>query len=161
MIVVSDSSPLIALSAMGYLELARQLYDSVLIPQAVFDEITADAAARTGAREIAAASWIEVRTVSNRSVLAELADELDAGESEAIALALEVHAELLLVDERKARRVALHYGLEVTGVGGLLIEAKRKGLIPLVKPLLDDLEARIAFRMKPSFYDAVLRAAGE
>lgn len=86
---------------------------------------------------------------------------LGRGEAEAIALALELGADVLLIDERKARKAALGLGVPVTGVLGFLLEAKKKGAIPAIKPLLDQMEVAVGFRIKRSLYDAVLQAAGE
>lgn len=83
------------------------------------------------------------------------------GEAEAIVLAQELAADILLIDERKARKTALQLGLPVTGILGVLLEAKKAGLVPAIKPILDQTEVVVAFRLKRSLYDAALRAAGE
>jgi uncharacterized protein len=161
-IVVSDSSPLIALSSVGQLTIVQRLYGKVLIPEAIYQEVVSDpAAARAGSREVAAAEWIEVRSVSNRPLVERISEEVDPGEAEAFALALELGADLVLVDDRGARAAAARLGLRTTGVGGILVSAKAEGLIPLVKPLLDEMIARFGFRMKSALYQAILNAADE
>ncbi len=153
MIVVSNASPLLNLAAVGHLDLLRQLYSSIKIPQAVFDEIIK-------AGQIAP-SWIETRAVSNRALVTALMLELDTGEAEAIALAVELPAYLLLMDERIGRRVAARFGLKFTGILGTLIEAKIKGLIPSVKPIVDDLRRKAGFWISESLYRRILQQAGE
>ncbi len=87
--------------------------------------------------------------------------DLDRGEAEAIALAVETRADALLLDERRARRVAGSLGVPVTGVLAVLVLAKTQGLVPAVGPIIDRMSAAVAFRISPSLYDATLRAAGE
>jgi len=90
-----------------------------------------------------------------------LQQELDAGEAEAIVLALETRAELLLMDEHLGRETARHLGLRHTGLIGVLIEAKRKGLISKVKPHLDALRDVAGFRVSDALYRRVLQDEGE
>ena len=111
--------------------------------------------------EVSSAEWIGVRTVSNPDMVRILERELDRGEAEAIALAVEIGADLLVADEHRARRVAVRLDLEVVGVLGVLVEAKAKGLIPAVQPLLDDLMTAAGFRVHRDLYLRILRAANE
>jgi len=158
-IVVSNSSPIINLAAIGQLELLRQLYQQVIIPEAVFQELTAESGHHPGAivRQL---DWVQTRTVSNRTVVTALQVEVDAGEAEAIALAQELAAGLLLIDERLGRIVAARLGIRVIGLLGVLIEAKNVGLIREIKPLVDALMNR-GFRIGNDLYERVLQAAGE
>jgi predicted nucleic acid-binding protein len=160
-IVVSDALPLISLAATGYLEILKQLYEQVTIPAAVYQEITGSAPGLPGASEVRTLEWIITQPVQNHIVVRALRGELDAGEAEAIALAVELQAELLLIDERRARVVATRLGLNVVGVLGVLVEAKHKSLVPRLKPLLDDLITRAGFRVSPQLYERVLQAVGE
>jgi len=107
------------------------------------------------------ADWIERRQVANRSLVQALQRDLDPGEAEAIALAVEVSADLLLMDERLGRDVARHLGLRPMGVIGLLIEAKRRKRLQAVKPLLDTLRDRSGFRISEQLYARVLADTGE
>lgn len=161
MIVVSDTSPVVNLAAIGQLELLRQLYGAVVIPQAVHHEIVVVGAGQPGAAEVEASDWIETRPVTSQSIVASLQMEVDEGEAEAIALAVELEADLLLLDERRGRRVASRLGLRFIGLLGVLIEAKHQGLIPAAKPMVDDLIAKSGFWITRELYDRVLQAAGE
>lgn len=95
--------------------------------------------------------------VSNVHLVRALRQELDAGEAEAIGLAVESAAELLLMDERLGRDVARHLGIACLGTVGVLVAAKRKGLIPAIKPYLDTLRDRVGFRISDALYRRVLQ----
>ena len=110
--------------------------------------------------QVDAADWIEVRAISDTSTVDVLRERLDAGESEAIALAIQLNADLILIDEARGRRVADSRGLNYAGTLGLIVEAKRHGLLTAVSPLLEEL--RIAgLYMSDALYDAVRRLADE
>ncbi len=160
MIVVSDTSAIISLSAIDQLHLIEQLYGIVLIPAAVRNEIVAAGPTAPGATA-ASLAWIQTVAVSNRSLVSSLVGQLDIGEAEAVALAVEQHADLLLMDERRGRAIATGLGVKVIGILGVLLEAKGKGLVPRLKPVLDDLTSRAGFWISKALYDSTLRAAGE
>jgi predicted nucleic acid-binding protein len=160
-IVVSDASPLISLAVTGHLELLKHLYQQVLIPDAVYQELTGSDAALPGAAEVQTLEWIIAQPVQNEMVVRALQGELDHGEAAAIALAVERQADMVLIDERRARAVATRLGLNVVGVLGVLVEAKHKALIPHLKPILDDLITRAGFWVSAQLYERVLQAVGE
>jgi predicted nucleic acid-binding protein len=161
-IVVSDSSALIALSAAGHFSLLRELYGRVLIPAAVHREVVLDPDARFGAKEVADADWIEVCHVSDVSLVTSLVQGgIGHGESEAIVLAIEERADILLIDDLRGRQAAARHGLTITGVLGIFLLAKRRGLVTAIKPLIDGLTISIGFRVAAPLYEAVLRSAGE
>ena len=160
MIVVSDISPIVNLAFIGQLDLLRRLYNRVVIPQAVDDEI-AKGSDQSGIAEIRMFDWIEIKQVTNQAMVASLELELDRGEAEAIALAIELKADLLLLDERKGRLAALRLGVRIIGLLGLVIEAKQKGLIPFVKPTMDALKQKAGFWISQDLYDHILQVAGE
>ena len=127
MIVVSDTSPVLNLARIGRLELLHLLYKQVLIPSAVFAELTASKRDLPPAIDLASELWLIVASPTDQQRVQELRQNLDPGEAEAIVLAIEHRADLLLVDERRARRTATTAGLSVTGLLGVVARAKRAG----------------------------------
>lgn len=159
--IVSDASPLINLARIGELGLLRKLYEELIIPEAVWNEVVVDGAGQAGAAEVNAAKWIKTKKASNKNLVQALQQNLDAGESEAIALALEINTVLLLMDERIGREVARHLGLHCTGLIGVLIEAKHKEHIISIKPHLDSLRQIAGFRINDDLYLRVLQDEDE
>lgn len=159
--VVSNSSPLISLAAVGQLSLLERLCGQVVIPAAVYAEVALAGRGRPGAALTATVPWIATRAVQNTALVTQLRRNLNAGEAEAIALAVEVQAGLLVIDERRARNEARQLGLAVTGVVGILLEAKALQLIPAIKPVLDALLAAAGYRLSARLYREALRLAGE
>jgi predicted nucleic acid-binding protein len=113
--IVSNASPLISLARLRSLDLLRQFYGKLLIPEAVWQEIVVEGAGQPGAEEVKGAEWISVQAVANHSLVVALRQELDAGEAEAIVLALEQKAEILLMDERLGRDTARYLGCAIQG----------------------------------------------
>ena len=161
MIVVSNTSPIINLAAVGQLDLLRQLYGQIMIPQTVYIEIVGIGAGQPGADEVAASDWIQTRQVANRTAVTALQLELDDGEAEAIALAVEASPDLLLLDEALGRAIASRFGLRFIGLLGCLVEAKKMGLVSAVQPIVDDLIEKAGFWIGRPLYERVLQAAGE
>jgi hypothetical protein len=137
MIVVANAGPLIALARIGQFELLRSLYGQLHIPPAVRDEVVISARGRPGAEEVDAAAWIHTVDVRDVTAVQLLRERLDAGESAAIVLAIQLAADLLIIDEARGRRVAESRGLNKTGTIGTLIAAKKRGLVAEVTPLLE------------------------
>jgi uncharacterized protein len=162
-IVISDTSVITNLSAIQHLHLLHQLYSQVITPEAVYRELTETDPPVPGTLEVQSAPWLEIRQVSDRSVVDRLQHEtrLDLGESEAIALALELNADLLLIDERRGRAEADRLGLRITGLLGILVEAKRRNLIAAVKPLMDAVIATSEFRVSSALYNQILDLVDE
>lgn len=159
--VVSNTSPLINLARIGHLNLLPSVFGRLLIPEAVWQEAVIDGEGQPGAKEIRQADWIERVTVSNRPLVRSLRQELDPGEAEAIALAVEINADWLLMDERLGRQTARHFGLGYIGLIGILKVAKRRGEIEALSPLLEQLRDIAGFRISPALYEQVLREMGE
>ena len=152
MSVVSNSSPLIALARIQRLDLVPAILESALIPPAV-------------AREIAPSvpvlpSWLEVRAPTRALSVVTSRGRLGDGEWEAIALAVELGAGAIVIDDRPARRLAEAAGLNVIGTLGLLLEAKTAGHIGTIRAELDKL-LETSFFLSQQLYDQVLRIAGE
>ena len=131
MIVVSDTTPLIALMKASQLELLQKLFGKILIPQAVYQELTSNEAFQEEAAAIRNCPFLEVVSISDGRVVDILrrATGLDLGESEAIIYAESSSADVLLIDERKGRQVAISMGLPVMGSIGVLSEAHASGLL--------------------------------
>jgi predicted nucleic acid-binding protein len=160
-IIVSDTSPINNLAEINQLHLLHQLYGTVLIPEAVFQELTDPSFPVAGATEVQTFGWIQTLTVSDRTLVEAMSNELDIGEAEAIALAVEIQADQVLIDERRGRLVATRLNLRCIGILGILVEAKSQGLIAEVKPLLDALVNEAGFWVAEPLYNSILRLVGE
>lgn len=159
MIVISNTTPLIGLSLLGRFDLLKTLFSEITIPSAVYNEIVVKGAGRIGANELANGvndGWVHVKEVLSTPVLAALKVDLDEGESEAIALALEQHPDLLLMDERKGRAKAKALGLEVTGTIGILIFAREKGIAFDLRSELEQLRNH-GFRISDSLIQQIIQ----
>jgi predicted nucleic acid-binding protein len=124
--VICNTTPFIALSSIDQIGLLKEIFSSLITPRAVIEEVSAGGAIRVP--NLASLDWIEVvpnvATVENRKLF-----QLDYGEQQVVLNALELKADLVLIDDRNARNIAEYLGLQVKGTLGILVEAKRKGLI--------------------------------
>jgi predicted nucleic acid-binding protein len=159
--IVSNTSPLINLAMIGELELIQKLYNTIYIPQAVFDEIVIQGKGQAGAKQIKNSSWIIDHPIDNTLLTKSLSLQLDKGEAEAIALSIELFANLILLDEKRGRAIATQFNLRPLGILGILIHAKKMGLIPLIKPLIDRLRNHAGFWIDNQLYQYVLTSADE
>lgn len=159
MIVVSDTSPITYLIKINLIHLLPSLFGHVIIPKFVHEELSKVAEQKLWL-ESDDSDWLVVKEVLDTSSVKRFNLILDRGESEAIALAIELNASALLIDEREGRRIAVEEGLNVTGVIGVLIEAKRQGYIQLIKPPLDSMMSK-GFRISTAIYNSVLHQSGE
>lgn len=153
MIAVSNSTPLIALSKIGRLDLLRDYFDEVLIPEEVYDEVVRRGGNLAGAAEVASCNWIKVENVMNRVAVETLSITLDKGEAEAIILAKEKNA-LLIIDDGDGRKTAELLGLKITGTVGILLLASQDGKLDL-KRTMDDLKV-VGFRLSNKEYKRIL-----
>ncbi len=138
--VVCNSSPIINLINVNCLELLEKLYGKVQIPKAVFNELVIEGKNKKGVSDIinlTEKNVIIVREVDNIPFVKALNKDLDLGESEVIALAMQINAGLIIIDEVDARNVAQLYGLKITGFIGVLIKAKNRGYISSVKKYIN------------------------
>ncbi len=148
MIVVSDTSPVTYLVQINCLHLLSLMYKKIIIPNQVFDELmnlhhreedALQAALRQG--------WVEVHEVTDEILYLSLLGEIDPGESAAITLAMEKHADLLLIDERKGSQKAALFNIPAKGILGVLAEAKKQQLIPSFNKKLTELTTVTSFRI--------------
>jgi len=129
MIVVLNSSPLITLAKIGKLNILKELFDKITTSKAVWVEVVENGKGKLGAKEIEKASWIKVEDAKDKLGVEILKGEVEVGEAEAIVLARELEADLLVIDERIPRIIAKSLGLKVVGSLAILYIAKKKGLI--------------------------------
>lgn len=143
MIVVGDAGPLLYLGATGRIGLLRDLFGTVVVTPEVIEEVVDPAQELPGAAQVAAAEgagWLVRRALGDGARLRDaLLAELDGGEASAIALASELGADLLLIDDRRGREVARRMSLAVKGTLGVLIEARDRGLLERLAPAIGEL----------------------
>lgn len=154
MIVVSDTSPLLNLAVVGKSYLLRDLYGEVIIPPAVAHELTRNGVPLDPA-------WTRVVAAPHDEELSALKRLLDPGEAEAILVAMTLQADLVLMDEKAGRRIAMQRGLKVTGLLGVLSEAKALGLIERCEPILSDLIQLAGFWIGDDLKTRYLHALNE
>jgi predicted nucleic acid-binding protein len=146
-LLVCDTSCLITLERVDRLPLISAVFPDAVVPTTVAEEFGT------------VPDWLPVREVEDQRLVKSLRAQLDPGEADTLALAMEIDADVL-VDEKKARRIARDLGLSVVGTLGLLLRAKQQGSIQAVRPLMDALIAA-DFRISDSLYEDVLRRANE
>lgn len=157
MIVVSNTTPLIGLASVQKFDLLPQLFSTIHIPQAVYDEAYSTSGVK---HPIPSADCIKVVSVKDRLAVEVLLDELDLGEAETIVLARELNADWVLMDERKGRRKLGQLGVKKIGTLGILLKAKQLGLLLTIRPVIETLHQQ-GFSLSQSVIDAVLEQAGE
>jgi len=160
MIVVSDSTILIGLAKIGKLDLLKEIFSKIFIPEEVFKEVVERGKGKPGSKVIKEAVWIEVQPVKDKIQVSFLLGSLEKGEAEVLVLARELEADLILLDEEKARKSAVIAGFEIMGLLGLFILAKNLGLIYEVRPLVDELMIK-KFRISDKIIEKTLKKAGE
>lgn len=158
--VVCNAGPLIALSKIGQLSLLHSLFGKVLMSREVCAEVERGGHAATGTAAFSPEPWLQVTPLA-KPVDALLTSVLDLGEASTISLAIQQSASLVLIDEVKGRRVARDlYGLAVIGTGRVLVEAKRAGLIPQVRPLIEQMRS-VGYWIADAIVAEILHQAGE
>lgn len=160
--VVADASVLISLSRIQRLELLHERFpEGVFIPPDVWKEVVEEGGGRPGAREVAESEWIRIQDFTEQGIVNLLQVELDDGEVAAIALAYEIHADVILIDERDARQAAQQLGLRVLGTIGILTWAKQSGKLSSLQAALDELRDKGKFRISQKLYKQALHMVGE
>jgi predicted nucleic acid-binding protein len=155
---VSNSSPLIHLSAIGRLSILHR-FASIYIPPAVWREVVEEGGARPGAVEIRQArnsGWISVMEPVNTDLVRLLEQDLHAGEAESIVLALETKPDVLLLDEAEARRIAGLYNIPITGIIGLLMQGMKEGRVASLQEEMDLLRNQGGFWIHDALYKRIL-----
>ena len=145
---VTNSTCLIGLERIRRLDLLPLVFHTVFAPPTVAAEVRSSL------------TWLTVQTVENSAFVAALKTQMDEGEAEAIALAVELDNVILILDDKKARRVAQQIGLKVIGTVGMLLRAKNQGVITEIKPLLTEL-VQVDFRITNAIIQEALRLSGE
>ena len=157
--IISNTSPLQYLHQLGVLDVLPKLATTITVPPAVQDELTAGRKLGLSLPDLQSLDWVIVRRPSSFIALP-LVTDLGPGEREVLALALETSDSVCVLDDALARQVAAALQLRVTGTLGILIDAKRAGLVPAVRPYLDQLQS-LGFRLAAHTRAAVLKTAGE
>ncbi|MFQ4141495.1 DUF3368 domain-containing protein [Chlorogloeopsis sp. ULAP02] len=160
MSVICNATPLINFAAINCLDILEAVFGQIIIPQAVYDETSV--AGFPGSEfvlQAIASGWLQIRSVL--TIAPTIPSELDDGEREAIALALETGEQRILLDEREARQVAQNLGLQVIGTLGIILLAKNREIITQVQPLLDAMMDTAQYWVSSTLYKQVLKQAGE
>jgi len=148
-VTVSNSSCLIALQTIGRLQILERLYGIITLPEAVANECGPGLP-----------SWLQSRAVTDVALVKTLSLQLGAGEAEALALALEMAATRLILDDKKARRVANQLNIPITGTVAIVVRAKQAGIVTAARDVLDEL-MQAGFRVAPALYQFALAQVGE
>ena len=158
-ITIVDTSSLFYFHRVGLFELFKKLYGHITVPEAVKNELIEGQTQGEDVPQLENYTWVEIRSVSMPRYLQLIAD-LGPGESEVLALATNHPAALVVLDDKLARRIADMQGFRLTGTAGVLLRAKRKGLIPALKPVIKKL-LDLDFRLKPELVREILTLADE
>lgn len=158
MLIVADASPLISFAVLGKLELLNNIFEKIIIPEAVYDEVTVMNKPYSNNLETFLKG--KVKKIKNDVAVRVLRTELDLGEAESIILALEKNIKDIFIDDFKGRRAAKANGLSPIGTVGVLLRAKKLSLITEVKPLLDIL-INNKIRIGEDLFNRALELAGE
>lgn len=161
MIVVSDTSPVSNLILIRRLGILQKLFTEIIIPPAVDAEVRALKQFGTNLSDYENANWIKVIEPVNRQKVQLLQINLDDGEAQAIALALEINCDLLLMDERIGTKIARQEGLQTIGLVGVLVKAKEERIILKVSEILDELRIKAGFWLSENLQNQILEELGE
>ena len=156
---IADSGPLICLARIGRIELLPRLFSKIFVPPEVWNEVTVRGQSHPGAYEVSQATWFTIQAPDSQLVRP-LSILVDAGEAEAIALAQTTPDCIILLDDSRARKIAERLNIKQIGTIGLLLRAKRSGLIEKIRPHIDALVENGIY-IRQELVDAVLDDAGE
>lgn len=155
--IVSNTTPLINFCTSGRLDILEKLFTEISIPLAVKVELEEKKDLFPNIESIFRSGFISIREIENKNTFKSLSIDLDNGEAEAITLAIENNAELLLLDEIAGRNQAEYHGLLFTGTIGCLILAKKQGIIKEIKQLLDEMKTKSRFWIHIDLYNKILK----
>jgi predicted nucleic acid-binding protein len=163
MLVVCDTSPLSNLAIIGWLELLREQFEVVRMPSRVAAELAAlrHMTARLALADAVRNSWLIEMPLPESAPNSSILSGLDAGETQALRLAMAIAADVVLIDEKEGRRCATLLGLRAIGVLGVLIRARRRGRILSLAGEIEKLRAEAGFFLDPKLEMQVLAAVGE
>ena len=159
--IISNTTPIINFAEIGRMDLLAALFGNLVIPPAVKAELVAKAGLFPYAAAVSEWPMISPMDPANKLLVKELANRVHPGEAECLALAMEHPGSLLLLDDLAARELAASNGLLHVGTLGCLTEAKQRGLITQIKPLLQDLRHKARFWISERLEAKILRDAGE
>ncbi len=158
--VICDAAVLIGLAKIDRLDLLRKLYGNIYIPWAVYQEVVVRGKKRPGVEEIDRAKWIKKIKVKDRAAVNLHVSELGQGESEVLLLGKELKADLLILDDSRARAAGISAGFRIVGLAGILLLAKKQDLIKSIKPMFEELIDK-NFRLSQKIIQTILEKAGE
>ncbi len=159
MLVISNTSPLLNLAIIDHLHLIEQQFGEIIIPKGVFVELRISENLK-GSQELRQAikkGWIKVKEVQNKAFVQLLRRELDLGETEAIALAIESKADLLLLDEREGRKIARNFNVKITGIMGIILKAWHQEKIVSVEDVINQLRTDAHFHISAKLEQQILQ----
>ena len=157
-IVIADASTLIGLLRIGRLSLLKKLFEEIIIPRGVYDEIVVEQ--KEGSDIFKKSTYLIVKDVEDRVSIDFLMSSFGKGEAEVLTLAKEKKADLILLDEKRARKTARRAGFKVMGILGILVISKNKGFISSVKPFIEELNKQ-GFRLSEKVIKRTLKEARE
>ena len=159
--IISNSTPLINFSMIDELGILKQLFNTIVVPEAVWYEIVIKGKSYPSASTVSQSDFVLRERIHNTALFHTLSMNLSAGETETIVLAIETNARLVLLDELEARAIGKHFGLNIMGSIGCLIEAKQRGIIPEVKSYLDRMKNSAKFWVNDELYKRIMKDQGE
>ncbi len=159
--IISNTSPISNLAVINHLDILPILFNEIFISPAVESELLEYEPIKEKIIEAEKSGWLKIIQISNLELVDSLLPNLNIGESESIVVARENNARLLLLDERKATRIASLAGIKTLGVLGVLLYAKSKKIVPEIKPVIDKLIREAGFWIKEDVYLKVLKSANE
>jgi len=159
--VIVNATPLINFASISRLDILKSLFGKIIVPFHVWDEVVTKAGEYDTSEVIKSADFLTIKKAKDEMLYKTLLMDINKGEAEAIVLALEIKASLVILDEKEARDFAEYYGLNFTGTVGCLLRAKQKWIIKNLKPVLDDIMIKGNFWLSDDVYNKVINLAKE